>query len=560
MESVANVDAVSTKRIDTVVDHKLKAPEPEEHITITDRAMQAVATRFDEDPLRAAEMASDLHSAGQSASWQVNEWLLATTVYQEAALRATWVDDDEEALRYLELAVEAAERAQSPADGARALVRLGDQALEMHDIESARDAYTRAVDLSEKASLHRLRARALSNLGATLMHEQQLEGAVSAYREALDIYEKAEDQRSCAKVHFALARIESAGGELESAKAHLDHAQAIQTELGDRRGQARTLASLGALLIQMEDLDGAEEQLELALQLFDSLWDRVSEGDTYQTLSAVALIRKAPQQAIAHLADALNAHAVAGDLLGMGEDLSQMGLVYAHFGHPRRAVAAFECALAAYDVLGADQQLLETLRTQADILLEIHGQTPTALASLRHAEQLSRELDSPAQQELSRRLEQIFEKVAEKDADIAEQLERALDDEERDLRSEGLDELLGSAPLAALYHHLQMLIAESTEELDLFLDALEGQSRAFANAGELPAAVAALLIAEDAVEEVADEEVDNELITGWRDELRAAVEAAEGQSSFDVLRRSASDDAETVRAEALRRLESSLDK
>jgi len=511
--------------------------------------LHRVEAMSQEDPLKAATIALEAEQRGEVAEWTPADRVGIAQVYVAAARRLVMRREPIEEVRerrraaigWLAAAVEAFIAAGEPIGAAEVLEQSGELSLTVHDHDAAAKAFERGAALAETEADHELQASCLSRLGTVRLQRGDLDGARDAYAAAREACIRDEDQRGEANALGALGDVAARADEVDEALDHYRRALDILAEIGDRRGQAHALKALGALESRIGEYEEAVDALSTALELFRDTWDRVGEGNTFQTLGNVAMAAGEVEHAIDYYREALACHAIASDLRGMAGDFGYLGRAAAKAGSNERAVLALESSYAMHSIVGARREAIINLKDQTTALLSLKGGTPTALACLRLAIDEGRTLDGVDTSSLEARFSELLDRVAGVDPDKAEQLEATLASDARAQKAAGLRPLLDDPVLAVGYYEDLLIAAEALEDVGIFLEALVGQARAMARADHLDGALAAVVVAEEALGQLGESShaAARAMLDALRDEL--------GGAGDETLR----GDAESVRADAV---------
>jgi adenylate cyclase len=245
---------------------------------------------------------------------------------QLAGKRAAATYAHEEALRYLDRAIELAPELDHAARYDLLLTRegihhlQGDREAQAADLAALDRVAGSLADDAKKAQVALRRARrdeAISDYPAALAAARLAVGLAQASR---DVYAEAQGFLECGRAVFrqgknemareqfqqalllasagnfrhmeaditrSLAAVSSVVGDYASAKAGWEDALLIYRDEGDRRGESATLNNLGLVCWFEGDYDGAKSYYEGALTIFRGIGDRYGEGTTLGNLALV---------------------------------------------------------------------------------------------------------------------------------------------------------------------------------------------------------------------------------------------------------------------------------
>jgi DNA-binding SARP family transcriptional activator len=154
----------------------------------------------------------------------------------------------EDALRYMQLAVELLRPAGATSMRAVALNNLGEVYRGLGDLEAAKECYIQARDICREIGGGHVEGHALNNLGEVYQLQHRLDDAVASYEEALHKHRAA----------------------------------------GLLFGQAMTLKHLGEARAEMRDKSRARASLAEALKIFQQIDDQAEAAETTALLASLA--------------------------------------------------------------------------------------------------------------------------------------------------------------------------------------------------------------------------------------------------------------------------------
>jgi tetratricopeptide (TPR) repeat protein len=241
-------------------------------------------------------------------------WRLGDTLFRYFDLRKHWSAWQ----AVCEPAVQAAERAGSPVDHARALNRLGIVYREQRRLTDAMEQQQQALAIARRAGDPDVEGAVLNNLGITYQDQRDFAAAIACHRQRL----------------------------------------AIARRLGDRYSQGATLNNLGDVYREQGRHAEATTCLEQSLEIFRDLDERRALAMVLNNLGEVACAQGRHQDAIAHHRQGSTISHEVGDryseainLLGLGHAVAGAHGRPAALGHWRDAHAI----LAALQAPEADE-------------------------------------------------------------------------------------------------------------------------------------------------------------------------------------------------------------
>lgn len=498
---------------------------------IEDAALESAAELLEDDPSAAAELVWSALEERRDRGWSEPDLRLAATILFEGA---RWLSPDQATLTtsWSTTAADLFDRAGQPGASVQALLLSSSILRSSRAATEAVAILERAIERADAAGLQPLRGRCLSALGQTRLQAGDVVGALNAHEAAQAVFEAAGLPRAVANAKVGAGDARATASDEAGALDNIESALALFEELGDLQGQRRALERLGAIHRTAGRSEQALELLERALPLMEASWDRQGEAEVHRHLAQLELDLGRFAQAETSLEQALALHALEDDLPAMAEDLAALGRVSLEAGRPARGALRLERALTLDHALEAWDRELQDLLDQSACLARA-ASPAAAAASLQLAAELATELGVPEADQIGEQARQ----TAEGHHDSSTEGDR------------GLERLLASPSRAALFFNDLMIVAEAAEDLDAFLVALQGQARALLDANQPAGAIAALVVAEEAVREVGDEE------EGDAEDHLAAIAATLGDrletTALAELRRQVEPAAEQQRSRAI---------
>ncbi|TDP62969.1 serine/threonine protein kinase [Bradymonas sediminis] len=192
-----------------------------------------------------------------------------------------WSGRFKRALKFGNLAADAAEKLGSVSLISPAYCALANAHLHLGNYDVAQSAFERARE-AERAAVPQLPAyqRGLSTLG--LARVRIALGAFGDAQELLhgarEIFEECGDSQSLARCYNALGDVARKVGELEQARAYSVEARGLFASGGNQIGVADCLNDLGELYYLLGDPQAAESHVEDALRLYESIGSKRAMG------------------------------------------------------------------------------------------------------------------------------------------------------------------------------------------------------------------------------------------------------------------------------------------
>lgn len=274
-----------------------------------------------------------------------------------------------------------------------ALAHAGDVSLEGSDIGAAEELYGRALDLAGPGrAWGRREARILASQGEARYWRGEFDPAVPLLEHALELGDGDPEVR--AQASRFLGDIElSIRGDRERAALLLADALAAARELGDEWTLARTLLVAGWEPYWRDDLQTARAMFTEAL----SIARRGAEGDAWaeaRALVSLAMLEGEAgdeRESLALGSEALALAEASGDRFSIGVAHESVGSTMRRMDRLEEAEVHLDLAVGAFRDLSARWELASAL-TSRGVVLRLLGRVEDALADLREAYRLCREL------------------------------------------------------------------------------------------------------------------------------------------------------------------------
>ncbi|MFD7923947.1 tetratricopeptide repeat protein [Streptomyces sp. NPDC059740] len=146
------------------------------------------------------------------------------------------------------LVLQVAERRNLPAEGAAALLNLGDLDVRAGRLAQALPRYRRALDAARRVPDPAAEGRALESLGETYARCEDWQRAADWYGRALELRQARGEETDEARLHERLAAALAAAHRWEEALRSWRSAAGTHRRLGDLAGQAHALVAAAAVL------------------------------------------------------------------------------------------------------------------------------------------------------------------------------------------------------------------------------------------------------------------------------------------------------------------------
>jgi class 3 adenylate cyclase/predicted ATPase len=167
----------------------------------------------------------------------------------------------DEALRYHQASLEAAEKAQDPLRAAKTLSNLGFMYLDQKDFTASERHLRDCLDICEQHQYLQLKSIALGNLGFLRYKQGEIDAAMDYYQQKWLLVRKMDDQAELIKVLGNIANIHRDKGMHLEALDYYRQVLALKQRLGNRLELAKTHNAIAAELKELGDLDAALENI-----------------------------------------------------------------------------------------------------------------------------------------------------------------------------------------------------------------------------------------------------------------------------------------------------------
>lgn len=251
---------------------------------------------------------------------------------------------------------------------ARALYRLGLNALFANDPRPAVDYFDRAVALQRLLGLRVEQTRSLNNKAAALWQLGEVASALETYEAVLPLRRELKDRLGESFTEGGIGNCYLTMGEPAAALTHYRAALDVARELGDRNQIAEMQNSLGNALVHVGDFTGARALFEGA----EALWKQTNNASRLlyvrNNLGWLNAGLRNYRAALGYLQGIERDLASTGDRLTLAYALHNLGSAYAGLGQLAQAKESFEKSLALKREIGDRSGEAYSLQALGEIL------------------------------------------------------------------------------------------------------------------------------------------------------------------------------------------------
>ncbi len=290
----------------------------------------------------------------------------------------------QEAVRLIEGALRAAERAGYGWGQANMLKALGNVARKESEYERAAGYFDRAMVIYEELGDRLGQANTLLALGNVAYMLDEYDTAIERFNRALPLFEAVDDPLGQANTLKALGDVIRIKGDNDEAMRCYNRALPLLEQIGDTLGVANTLKALGDLAMRLDDLTGARDYYDRAMPLYEQLDARLGQANLWRALGDLAVWNGEYEEAREHYYRALPLYEEVGVRLGVANTFTSLGDMCV--GQQRWAEAipyyldALAISRAIGDRLGIANILVDLGRAQFAV-----GDHEQGIASMREA-------------------------------------------------------------------------------------------------------------------------------------------------------------------------------
>jgi len=256
--------------------------------------------------------------------------------------------------------------ALAPQSGVDSLLRHADSVL-VRAPDSSTAFFTRALERAGSSGDSTAVARSLTGLG----QGARLTGNFAASRElgerGLALKLRLGMRADLFRSYNALGLLARDEGRLSDASALFAKGAAAAGAVNDSTALAKAAVNSGLTLIDLGDFDAARAALLRGRDVARAVSDTITLGRALNNLAALDITLGNPLPAIAGLAAARQLFRVVGDSVGEVNALGQVAVAYDALGEPQRAFAALDSALGMARRLGMRVEEADDLKLLADL-------------------------------------------------------------------------------------------------------------------------------------------------------------------------------------------------
>jgi len=278
------------------------------------------------------------------------------------------------------------------ADEARLAERIGWNASQAGDFDTAEQHALRALTLFQGIGDEAGQARARKTLGIVLSRKGDFDAARRYYEEALQALERLDAPAETASVLNNLGLLESFQGNGEGAIAYLDRSLKLRRATDDASGQIGPLLNLGFVRAQQGDHEGALQTYDDCIALSMEVGDLQNRGNAFMHRAESLRALGALDLAQASWEEALRAHQETDDRARQLHCYDQLGDLHRSLVDPAVAAEHHRRALELARELGDPVQEAFALASLG--LDQLGLGEPDAMANLETALGSAREHDN----------------------------------------------------------------------------------------------------------------------------------------------------------------------
>lgn len=234
----------------------------------------------------------------------------------------------------------------APEARTKALLRLGNFAIELADYPSANLRYAESHSLAEEHGDLLGAARALGSLGFVAWNQGRYADARRAQEASLRIWQEQGAQRGIAVTLQNLGNIALAEMNLAASRSYFMESLRLREAMGDEIGVAYASNWLAALA-RLEGKDAeASVRLDRAITIFRRMSDQLGEAHSLHELGAMASGEGRYATALANFKQSLRIRQEAGDIQGSVDSLEGIAAIVCAVGRHATGARLFGAAEA----------------------------------------------------------------------------------------------------------------------------------------------------------------------------------------------------------------------
>ena len=302
-----------------------------------------------------AWVAAQIDTAATDVAW-------LAMAYPGASYVLSLRQHSHEQIRWLEIALIAAQRLQNRNIEGGALLNLGIAYAALGDTHRAIQFFEQALHIHREIGHRSGEGGALGSIGNAYIELGEIRRAIQFYEQALLIYHEIGNRRGEGYALGSLGLAYNGIGDTRRAIQFFEQALLINREIGDRRGEGNALGSLGLASTHLGETHRAIQFYEQQLAIVREIGDRIGEGIALANLGIAYVVMGQPARAIEFYEQALLIDRETGSRRGEGTVLWNISLALDGLGERAQAIHHAEQALTIYEQI--EDPRAATMRTQ----------------------------------------------------------------------------------------------------------------------------------------------------------------------------------------------------
>src|SRR5436309_8124207 len=263
----------------------------------------------------------------------------------------------EQALQWLELALEQARRRGESAVERHALSARGAFALVNGHLTEAADFCTQALMAASRDGDHATTGRASNNLGIISHLRGRHAEAISSWEIAAAAFHRAGQQIGVAECHNNLANAYREQGALDKALAVADQAVATAEAGGDEALFAVTLRGRAEIRVVRSEPELARRELDRVREIRSRLPDPVGEAEDLRVTALVLAAEGQVARAEKSLREVMGRAELHGRIQLQADATRDLALLLRKAGRQKEAIGAAQAAKAIFSRIGAESDI-----------------------------------------------------------------------------------------------------------------------------------------------------------------------------------------------------------
>jgi predicted ATPase/transcriptional regulator with XRE-family HTH domain len=224
---------------------------------------------------------------------------------------------------------------------ARALLKLGNLAIDLSEFSEARARYEASLAIWRELDEPRGVASCLTGLGLVAAHQGDHETALARHEESLRLWQAADDSPGVAMCLFNLGDAYLALGDLERAAGLYQDCLDVRRELGDEVGVAYVYIRFARIAAARHEPAEARRQLTTSRDLFMEAEDPIGQSLVNTELARLEADDRQIEKSLRLYRDAIRLRQSAGDRLGAVECVGAIAVLMAGQGALEKATVLF---------------------------------------------------------------------------------------------------------------------------------------------------------------------------------------------------------------------------